>query len=337
MHLPLSKHISNQDLAAAFKFISGVLALKGADRFRVRAYDNAASVIASLEQPLHEMFLSNPDFERLPGIGPTLEKKLVELFTTGNIKAFQEYTTDMPGGMFALSQVHGIGVKRAYQLCHHFHLEAAETVLADVLALAQTHQIRDLDGFGEKSEADLLENLQHHTTQSRMPYEQARAVADQLIEQLGDCPGLEKVEALGSLRRHATSVGDIDLGLVVTDIGRVKNYVKTMKGVERHTVAGDNVIRIFLKSGEQIDMKTATPAEWGAFLQHYTGTKEHNIKLREFALKKGLSLSEHGIKETATGKLHTFTTEEAFYNFLGLKWIEPSQRLGGQEIDQAKL
>lgn len=337
MHLQLRKDLTNHEISELFDFIASVLDLQGANKFRVRAYDNAASTIAQLNQELKEMFLSNPDFEKLPGIGETLQEKLIELFTTGTIKAFQRYVKDLPAGVFTLSTVHGIGVKKAYKIASHYDLESEDKALAKTLDLAKQGKIRHLDGFGEKSEKDLITAIEGHIITKRFPYGEAIKVAQRIKEELIACEAVEKVEVLGSLRRHTETVGDVDLGIAINDMGRVKEFVKAMKSVKRIVVAGDQLIRVMTTDDWQVDIKVATPEEWGAFLQHFTGSKEHNIKLREFALKKGYSLSEHGIKINGESTPKKFETEEAFYTFLGFKWIPPEKRIGGPELEAYKL
>ena len=341
MHLPLSKTISNQELGDIFGFIGEVLALKGAQVFRIRAYQSAAVVITQQAEPLHQMFLQNPDFDKLPGIGPTINQKLAELFTTGNIKAFQEYVADIPESVFELSKVPGLGAKRASVLAQTFHLDNAKTAITDLKSKAEAGQIRTLPGFGEKSELQLLTALANYTVHSRIPYEQALQVANQIKAELQKCPSVIQVEVLGSLRRQAPTVGDIDIGAAIKDLETVTEYIRALPMVKRVVAAGDGLVRVRLQDEQQVDIKFSSLSEWGAFLQHFTGSKEHNIKLREYALRQHKSLSEHGIKithpETQVTKLKTFETEEAFYAELGLRWIPPMARVGGEEISQAKL
>ncbi|HEX7017623.1 MAG TPA: hypothetical protein VF209_01815 [Patescibacteria group bacterium] len=338
MELKLRKNLTNHEISQLFDFISGVLDLQGANKFRVRAYDNAASTVAQLDQELKDMFLSNPKFAELPGIGNTLQQKLTELFTTGNIKAFQEYVKDLPAGVFTLSTVHGIGVKKAYKIASAFNLGSEEEALATTMKLAQQGKIRHLDSFGEKSEKELITALENHIVTKRIPYNEALQVANRLKEELITCEDIEKVEVLGSLRRQTETVGDIDLGIAIKDIGRVKECVKQLKSVKRIIVAGDQLLRIQTLDNWQVDIKISALDEWGSFLQHFTGSKEHNIKLREYALRQGYSLSEHGIKmKSDQDRIKKFKTEEEFYTFLGLKWIPPEKRIGAEEIEQSKV
>jgi DNA polymerase (family X) len=343
MRLPLSKTISNQELAQVFLFISGVLSLTDTNRFRIRAYQNAASVIEQLPKELHTMFLTDTDFDKLPAIGETLEQKLVELFTTGRIKAFDEYTKDIPDGVWPLFKLHGLGVKKGYVLAKAFNLKDENSALTTLLEKAKAGEVRVLPGFGEKSETELIGLLERmrekSTTMGRIALKDAEEVAVKIIDDLMKCEGVEKAEALCSLRRPAPTVGDIDIGLICDDLGLVKTCVKNMKNVKQVFLEGEQIIRAELQNGRQVDFKTVPANEWGSFLQHYTGSKEHNIRLREFALKQGKSLSEHGIKtkdKAGNEIMLKFDSEEAFYNALGLAWIPPEDRLGGDEIIKAQ-
>lgn len=337
MLLNLHAKMSNQEIGETMAFIAGVLALQAADRFRIRAYDNAATAIAQYPKELYQLHAEHYDLDKIPGVGKTLAEKLNELFTTGTIKAFQNYVQDIPAGTWSLAQLHGVGVKKAYKLATEFQLDDPDTALAETKKQAENQKIRLLAGFGEKSEKELITIIENHHQQKRISYSTAHSIAEEFIKQLIICKAVTAAEMLGSLRRQSPSIGDIDLGVAVTDISLVENFVKDMKSVKRVVVSGPQLIRVMLNSNFQVDIKVSNKAEWGAFLQHFTGSKEHNIKLREFALRKGLSLSEHGIKDTNTGKLTTFSDETLFYNFLGLTWINPVNRAGGSEIEQAVI
>jgi DNA polymerase (family 10) len=202
------------------------------------------------------------------------------------------------------------------------------------LSKAKQGEVRGLPGFGEKSEQDLIRILEQQHHKSRIPYSDALKAAKQLKRALEKVPGVSRVIFLGSLRRELGTVGDIDMGMVAKKLEPVKEKLKKLETVKKVLVAGDDVIRLVLKNGWQVDIRQALPEEWGSFVQHFTGSKEHNIKLRELALKKGLSLSEHGIKEKKIGKLKKFRSEKEFYRYLGFKPIPPSERVGGEELEK---
>lgn len=342
MNLPLDKTMTNGEIAQVMEFVSEVLSLDKKNIFRVKAYQEAAEIISQWDFQLRDIYKEHDEkeaakiFDKIPGIGASITKKLVELFSTGDIKPFQKYVTDLPEGMFSLCQVNGIGAKRAYKLCQKFPMSESNA-LEEVMRLAVQGKIRDLEGFGEKSEQDLILAIRDHQTTGRMPYEIARKLADQVVKKLKDCQSITKVEVLGSLRRHHLSIGDIDLGIVVDDTEKAREYISQLDIVKRVIVSGEGLIRIILNSGQQVDIKIAPEDEWGSFLQHFTGSKEHNIMLRRYALKKDLSLSEHGILDKKTDKMTKYKTEAEFYKALGMKLIPPKKRLGGDELETFRI
>jgi DNA polymerase (family 10) len=176
--------------------------------------------------------------------------------------------------------------------------------------------------------------LEQKHQKKRIPLAEAQAVADQLCTALLNTGAFVKIEALGSLRRQAPTVGDVDLGAVVKSVEQARQSIRQLPMIKSVLAAGDNMIRIVLRNSWQVDIKLSSAEEWGSFMQHFTGSKEHNIRLREYALKRGLSLSEHGIIIKSSGEVKKFTSEEAFYTFLDLRWIPPAERVGGNEIEK---
>lgn len=339
--------MTNDQIGQLFKFISQVLGMDSKNHFRARAYEEAGVVIHQLDEELTEKFAklqqkdaktAEAEFARqldeLPGIGESISAKLVELLTTGKIKAFAQYTVNLPGGMYSLVQLYGIGAKKALKLCKKFKLNDPNTAVERLLEEAKQGNLRDIAGFGEKSEQELIRLLTEQHQKSRIPRNEALKIAKQLKQTLLKIPQVKRVIFLGSLRRGAETVGDIDLGAIVTDVEPVRKQLKKLDLVERLLVAGDNMIRMVLANDWQVDLKISPADEWGSFVQHFTGGKEHNIRLREFAMAKGLSLSEHGIKDKKSGQVAKFTNETDFYKYLGLKLIPPEERIGKDEIEQ---
>jgi len=338
MQLHLSKNLTNQEISELFEFIAGVLTVQNADHFRIRAYEVAGYAISQWGSELTEMIRAQESIDDIPGIGESISQKLHELVKTGHIKAFEQYVKDIPAGMRPLMKVRGIGPKTAFLFAKTFQLTKEATALNDVQELCQQHRIKTLENFGEKSENLILQAINdYQTTHNRLPYPIAFKLAQQVIGQLNQDKSIVKIAALGSLRRQTPTVGDIDIGLATTNSASVKNTVKKMKTVKKIVAIGDQMMRLLLDNDIQVDIKLVPPAEWGSFIQHFTGSKAHNIKLREFALSQGYSLSEHGIKRLSDHKIFTFTDEKKFYQFLGLKWIKPEDRLGEAELETAKM
>lgn len=348
MQLKLTSDMTNHQVAEIFEFIAGVLQVQNSNPFRVRAYQNAADSLRHLPKPFQEYISEHYNLEELPGIGETIAEKLNELYKTGNIAAFQKYVAGIPEGMYALMPVHGIGPKFAYRLAMTFNLDSEQDAISKLMEHARNGEINGLEGFGEKREKEILEALERYNhRKQRVPYDSARKLADDVIGFVKThCENITKIKALGSLRRQVSSIGDIDIGLVTSDFDCVKTSVKSMDHFGQMLVAGDQLISFTLTtkgtilegqvSDIQVDIKRVPAEEWGSFIQHFTGSKEHNIKLREFALKQNKSLSEHGIKDTTTNKMKTFDTEKEFYRYLGLEWIPPEKRVGQDEIAKAQ-
>lgn len=350
MILPLSTTMSNEQIAEVFSFMSQIIAMNPDARFPARAYEEASVIIRQLDYELQEKFhamhaatsdLPKQEFlsllDALPGIGAAISKKLVELFTTGHIAVFEEEVKALPGGMFPLMKIHGIGAKKALSLTTTFHLDDAATAISKLLTHAKAGEIRTLDGFGIKSEEAIIATLEQQHQKARMPYDDAFHIATTMKNELEKLASVRTVMFLGSLRRHAATVGDIDLGVAADDPKQVVKDITTIPSVKTILSAGENLASVILSNGIQVDMKFAKPSEWGSFIQHFTGSKQHNIALREHALKRGLSLSEHGVKVKETGKLQTFAREEEFYTFLGFKHIPPEERVGGDEFERYAL
>lgn len=344
MKLTLSSKMTNAEVAQLFTFIAKVLILEKSNLFRSRAYDEAAEVVAHLPYQLADVFSTmKPDeFEEkmnaLPGIGKAITARLLELYSAGDIPFLQELVHPLPGGVWSLTQVHGIGAKKAVKLAEQFKLDDPDTAVKTLLTLAKEGKLRELDGFGVKSEQQIIEQLEEVRTKGRIPRDIALRVADRIKETLEKSGDVAEVLYLGSLRRGEATVGDIDIGVATQSPETVGTYVSTnLQGLTRVIGKGDKTMRILLTDGYQADIKFAPPSEWGSFLQYFTGNKQHNIGLREIALKLGLSLSEHGIKNVEKGEMQVYADEKEFYRAVGYQWVPPEERVGNEEFKKYKL
>lgn len=307
--------------------------------FQIRSYQRVIQLLQDLPQEISEIYREKKDLEFMEGIGPAIEKKIIELLETGKCREIEHITNKMPAGMFPLLEIAGVGAKRAYKLATIFHITNPDTAVDTLDKLAKNGKIRELETFGEKSESDIIENISRlrNSVQS-MPFETANSIAEDLIQFIVRDNSALEVIPLGSLRRKKKEVGDIDLGVSTNDFSSVKKHVKNYSKLQRVLAQGSNLMRILLKGNIQVDIKSSPPQRWGAFAQHFTGSKDHNIKLREYALKQGKSLSEHGIKLIdENNRLLDFDNEKDFYHFLGLKYIPPEKRIGKDEILKAKI
>lgn len=332
--------MTNLDISKKFEHLAAALQLIDQKKyfFQIRSYQKIAQVLRDLPTQIEEIYHEKGSIDDIEGIGPAIESKIIELLTTGHSKEMDQYISQVPAAVFPLLDVNGIGVKRAYKFVTEFQL-SPEHPVEELEAVAKAGKIRVIEGFGEKSEQDIIEAIELSKHQeSSFSYEEGLKIAESLLTELRKCDAVIEALPLGSLRRKKARVGDIDLGISTDDFPEVKKYVKNLKMVKDVLADGENLIRVILQNHIQVDIKSSPPARWGAFLQHFTGSKEHNIKLREFALKQGKSLSEHGIKIVDDNKrLVEFATEEEFYKYLGLKWIPPEKRVGENEIWDARL
>lgn len=330
----MPEHVfSNQDIAAMFLDMAAALEANDAGFFRVRAYRNAASSVEKLNTPLRELW-ENEQLEDLPGIGATIREKLDELFTTGQIKAFEKEKAGLPGGMFALMKVSGIGPKTAFKLAHAFKLTDPQTALQEVKKMAEQGKIAELEGFKEKSQQDILTAVsEYKETEQRMLLPEGEFLAERILTYLRQSPDVLEAQPLGSLRRRTSTVGDVDIAVATSKPQQVMDHLKKFPEILTIISSGPATTMFKHATGRQVDVKTHDSTKWGSILQHYTGSKLHNIHLRTLAQKKGLSLSEHGIKEN--GELTTYATEQAFYNALGMDWIPPELREDTGEIEAA--
>lgn len=303
-------------------------------RFQIIAYERAADTVEHATSEIKD-FWEEGRLEGLPGIGSSIKSHLEELFKTGKVKHFNDLLRSLPEAMFPLLDIPGFGPKKAYKLVAILKLKNPITVVEDLEKAARAHKIVSIEGFGEKSEADILEGITRFRVReaklTRMPLPYAFAIAQKMAAYLKKSPVSVQVDPLGSLRRMVATVGDIDMAVATNNPQTVIEHFVKFPAARRVLEKGAATASIILDSGNQIDLMVQSPQSYGALLQHFTGSKHHNIHLRELALKKGMSLSEYGIK--VRGKLKEFTTEEEFYKALGMDWIPPELREDTGEIE----
>lgn len=332
--------MTNQDIATFLRHVAAAYAVKDEKkyRFQIIAYQKAADAIASSTSEAKDLLRDNK-LEDLPGVGPSIRQHIEELLKTGRVKHFDAVMKSVPPAMFPLLDVPSFGPKKAYRLVSEFKLDNPKTVINDIEKIAKKGQIAPLDGFGEKSQADILRAISEYragagkTTRMVLPF--AGELAEKLQKYLKESKYVIQAEPLGSLRRMKSTVGDIDFAVATHNPKEVIEHFINYPNKQRVMEKGDATAAILASSGTQIDLMTQTPQNFGALLQHFTGSKNHNIHLRELALKKGLSISEYGIKKVGSKKLQKYNSEEKFYNALGLQWIPPEMREDTGEIELA--
>jgi len=323
----------NTKAASLLERVGAVFRVLEGDSFRSKAYYNAAVVIANLSEPIDDLYQRN-QLEGIPGIGPGLRKYLSEYVRKGKVRHFDALLKKVPAGMFPLMEIRGIGPITAYKLAKKFKLNDEEAALKELKAIAKDNRLTEISGFKEKTSNRIKKSLKYKARgKPRLLLADALPIAEKFISFLKLSPLIKDAEPLGSLRRKLSTIGDIDLGISSKNPTMAMEYAISYPEISTVVTRGERVSHVRLRSGFEVDIKCSTPQQWGSLLQHYTGSKLHNIKLRTRTLTKGMSLSEYGIKKGK--KLHDFTDEKAFYKFLGLEYIPPELREDKGEIEKA--
>ncbi|MBN1375313.1 MAG: DNA polymerase/3'-5' exonuclease PolX, partial [Dehalococcoidia bacterium] len=300
--------------------------------FKIRAYSRASQVIAHLPQEMELLHEEGGDFRSIQGIGEAIARKSVELITTGKLKFYEDLKAQFPEGIISLMDVPGIGPKTAYRL-------SMELGIGSIDQLEQA--IRDgrvamLERMGEKTAANILHAIEAFRRKDRrIPLGEALPVVEEVLAGLQKVPGVRNLMAAGSLRRYRETVGDIDLmGTADEPEAVISAFVKFHK-VRQVLSQGPTKASVILLKGLQADLRMVEHDAFGSLLQHFTGSKEHNVALRTRSQAQGFSLSEYGITDVKTGEVHKFTDEHSFYQFLGLQYIPPEIREDMGEIGLA--
>ncbi|KKR25836.1 MAG: PHP domain protein [Microgenomates group bacterium GW2011_GWC1_39_7] len=334
--------MTNQEVARLLRNVAAAYSIKDEKKhiFQIIAYQKAADAIYNLPHELKDVLRERTQ-EKIPGVGPSILSHLEELFAKGRVKHFEEIMKGIPPSVFPLLKVTTLGPKKAYKLTSHLKLNFPDTIVDDLIIAAQKNKIAGIPTFGEKSQADILRALEEYKLgkikANRMPLPYAFELARKTEEYLRKSKFAEQVFPLGSLRRMMATVGDIDFAVATKQPKEIINHFINYPGTERVIEKGEASSSILVSGGRQVDLMVQDPDSFGSLLQHFTGSKYHNVALREFALKKGMSLSEYGVKVRIGKKqeLKKFKTEKDFYQFLGLDWIIPEMRENKGEIELA--
>lgn len=331
------KRVSNKEVITMLKEILAAMEVKNFNNFRVRAYQNAISILENLTVSIQDLW-ENRRLGEIPGIGPGIESHLNEFFTQGLVEEFEEIKKDLPEGMFSLIGLRGIGARRAFKLSVAFNLNSRENALEKLKDAAEKGKIKVLKGFGEKMEKSVLEAIdeQKMTKNKKIRFliPQAEEIVERIKEYMKGCKFVIDLEACGSFRRKNATIGDLDIPVSTNNPEVVLDYFLKFPEIAEVLVVGDKKASVVLTNEVQVDIRVSEPEAYGAMLQYFTGSKQHNILLRNYALSKGMSLSEYGIKRGEN--LKEFANEEGFYKELGLPLIPPEIRNGNYEIEVAQ-
>ncbi len=326
--------MTNQEIAQIFYELADMLEVKGENRFRIRAFRKAADQIAGHVRSMADI-AAEGTLEEIPGVGEAIAKKIVEILETGQLTQHRRLREEIPAAVTALLAIPDVGPRTARLIWESLGLETID----QVEMAAETGELRKLKGLGPKMEQTILEGIQRLRARQAQPARvllgDALPVAERLLAGLDQCPAVQRADAAGSLRRLRPTVGDIDLLAASDSPQAVTDYFVELPEIARVQSHGDTKASVILHNGLQVDLYVLPRQEYGSLLQHFTGSKRHNIELRELALSQGLSFSEHGFKQE-DGSLIRCETEEEVYGTLGLPWIPPELREAQGEFAAAK-
>ncbi|TMK68596.1 MAG: DNA polymerase/3'-5' exonuclease PolX [Actinobacteria bacterium] len=323
----------NAEIADALADLAMLYELDGAIRYRVLAYREAARVIRQSPVSVEELARAGRATE-LPGVGKTLEQKILALLDSGEIPAAAKLKRRFPPSLIEVTMVPGVGAKTARRL----YDELGVTSLEDLRAAAEQERIRQLKGLGPKVEENVLAGLGKLADRGpaeRLLLSEVLPVAEQLAEHLRAHPASDAVELAGSVRRRTETCHDIDLIATAGDPAALARALLDHPLAATKGSSGEGGARITTHNGVAVDLRIVAPDAYGNLLQHFTGSAEHNVELRERAVGMELSVSEHGITDTATGEVSRYATEAEVYGRLGLAYIEPELREANGEIAAA--
>ncbi len=327
----------NQELAKIFQNISTILEIKGASKFRVIAYDRAAEIITSLTKDLDDIYKEGglKALKEVPGIGQSIAEKIEEYIKTGKIKDYQRLIKEFPKGVLALTDVSGIGAKTAYTLYKELGVDS----IKKLEKAAKTGKIKKLPHFKEQSEKNILQAIKQFKIRTkernRMVLTTAGPIADEILAYIKKKKAVKKADAVGSLRRMKETIGDIDIVIATDKAKEVIKYFAQAPFLKDVLAKGNTKISATHKKGIRIDLEILPVKDYGSLLHHFTGSKEHNVHLRTWAVKHKLKISEYGIEDLKKKKLHHFADEKSFFKFLGMQYIEPELREDRGEIEAA--
>jgi DNA polymerase (family 10) len=324
---------TNSEIAAALDELGDLYELDGAVIHRIVAYRNAAKAIRDAPVSVTALARQNRATE-LAGVGATIQEKVLALADSGAIPALEKLRARFPPGLLAMTRLPGLGPKRARRLYEELGVDS----LAALREAADAQRIRTLKGFGPKAEEALLAAASAAgagEARTRVVLHRALAAADPLVAELRAHPAADRVELAGSARRMADSVKDLDVIVTAHDPLALAQAAAASELVESSSTPAEAGVRLTTHTGIKVDLKIVAPDQFGNLLQHFTGSKEHNMALRDAAVRRGLHVSEYGVTDDATGETHRCETEAEVYALLGLEYIEPELRENRGELDAA--
>jgi len=334
--------MENLDVASVLEELADLLEIQGANPFRIRAYRNAVRTVEGLTRPLRVMVEAGDDLTELPGIGKDIAARIEELIRTGRMEMLDQLDAEVPRSLVELMRLDGVGPKKARKLFDELDVRTVDDLEAEL----QAGRVESLQGFGKKSAEKILRAIAEHRAHvGRFLLDDVEQLVAPVVEHVKAAPGVDRVEVAGSLRRRKETIGDVDLlARCEGDGTAVVEHFAAYPGAERVDAAGGTKGSIVLRSGLQIDLRVIPPRSFGAAMQYFTGSKEHNVAMRTRAVRRGLRVNEWGvfrIPEGADpeslgkedGERLAGETEEEVYEALGMTWMPPEIRENRGEVE----
>lgn len=316
--------MKNSEIASIFYEMADILEMMNV-QWKPRAYRQAARAIDSLPEDVNSIYKKGGIklLEEIPGVGEGIAKKIVEFLQTGKVKEHERLKKEIPSHINLLMRIPGMGAKKVKKLNKLLKI----STVAQLEKAARQHKIANIEGFGEKSEQDILEGITlMRKSKGRILLKEAARVADNIISKLKKLKEVKNISTAGSLRRKRPTIGDIDILASSEKPEKIIDSFTKLKGIQKVLAKGSKKAVIVLKSGIQADLRVFSPDSWGAGLFYNTGSKNYNIEMRKVAIKKGLKLNEYGLFNKQTGKKIAGRTEKEICKKLGVKYLKPEQR-----------
>lgn len=323
--------VTNMEVAAILYEVADLLEIKGV-RFKPQAYRRAAQAIETLPEDIADVAREG-DLDEIPGVGRGIAKKIREIVETGSLAYLMSLREELPEGVQYLTRLEGIGPKKAIALSRELGIRTID----DLEAAALAGRIRDLPGFAEKTEQNILASIRvSRTAKERRLLGYILPVARDIERRLSSLSTVGQVSLAGSIRRRKETIGDVDILATSSRPEEVMEVFATLPGVERVLVRGTTKTSVVLATGIQVDLRVVEDEHFGAALQYFTGSKEHNIALRKLAIARNWRLNEYGLVDLESGRTIAAEDEAGVYRALDLAWIEPELRENRGEIEAAR-
>ncbi|MGR4881216.1 DNA polymerase/3'-5' exonuclease PolX [Streptomyces sp. LARHCF249] len=319
---------ANDEVEALLQEYADLIAIRGGEAFKARAYEKAARAVGGYPQDVSA--LDAKGLREIPNVGKSVADKIIEYLRTGRMPVVDEARASVPAGVRELVAIPGLGPRKAMLLYEELGITSVDQLVEAI----QQERLRDLKGFGERTEGNILHGISvlQKAGEGRILVSAAMEVAEQLVAELSDIRGCVRCTYAGSLRRMRETIGDIDILVAARRSAPFMDALTAHPHTAEVIAHGEKKTSIRTATGLQVDLRVLPPASWGAGLQYFTGSKAHNIRTRELAVRQGLKLSEYGLFDAESGESLTSETEEAVYARLGLPWIPPTLREDRGEI-----